>query len=171
MHDLSGAAAQLKKALTYNKEHKDARNLLGLVYYEMGEGGKAYIQWKISAKVNSVEENAANKYIKEMEEHPAVFEEINETAKKFNQALVYAKQGSDDLAMIQIKKVLSVTPNFVRGHLLFALLHMRAGDNAAAKTDITMRWPLTIIIRQRDVSSWNSGRTRWRRRRPFRWIT
>ena len=38
--------------------------------------------------------------------------------------------------MIQIKKVLSVTPNFVRGHLLFALLHMRAGDNAAAKTDI-----------------------------------
>lgn len=136
MHDLSGAAAQLKKALAYNKEHKDARNLLGLVYYEMGEGGKAYIQWKISVKLNSVEENAANKYIKEMEEHPAVFEEINETAKKFNQALVYAKQGSDDLAMIQIKKVLSVTPNFVRGHLLFALLHMRAGDNAAAKTDI-----------------------------------
>lgn len=136
MRDLSGAVTQLKKALTYNKEHKDARNLLGLVYYEMGEGGKAYIQWKISAKLNSVEENAANKYIKQMEEHPAVFEEINETAKKFNQALVYAKQGSDDLAMIQIKKVLSITPNFVRGHLLFALLHMRAGDNAAAKVDL-----------------------------------
>lgn len=136
MRDLSGAVAQLKKALTYNKEHKDARNLLGLVYYELGEGGKAYIQWKISAKLNSVDENAANKYIKAMEEHPAVFEEINETAKKFNQALVYAKQGSDDLAMIQIKKVLSITPNFVRGHLLFALLHMRAGDNAAAKTDV-----------------------------------
>ncbi len=136
MRDLSGAVTQLKKALTYNKEHKDARNLLGLVYYEMGEGGKAYIQWKISARLNSVEENAANKYIKDMEEHPAVFEEINETAKKFNQALVYAKQGSDDLAMIQIKKVLSITPNFVRGHLLFALLHMRAGDNAAAKAEL-----------------------------------
>ena len=136
MRDLSGAVTQLKKALTYNKAHKDARNLLGLVYYEMGEGGKAYIQWKISARLNSVEENAANKYIKQMEEHPAVFEEINETAKKFNQALVYAKQGSDDLAMIQIKKVLSITPNFVRGHLLFALLHMRAGDNTAAKADL-----------------------------------
>lgn len=136
MRDLSGAVTQLKKALTYNKGHKDARNLLGLVYYEMGEGGEAYIQWKISAKLNSVEENVANKYIKQMEEHPAVFEEINETAKKFNQALIYAKQGSDDLAMIQIKKVLSITPNFVRGHLLFALLHMRAGDNAAAKADL-----------------------------------
>ena len=136
MRDLSGAVSQLKKALTYNKEHKDARNLLGLVYYELGEAGKAYIQWKISAKLNSVDQNVADSYIKQMEEHPAVFEEINETAKKFNQALIYARQGSDDLAMIQIKKVLSITPNFVRGHLLFALLHMRAGDNAAAKTDL-----------------------------------
>lgn len=136
MRDLSGACVQLKKALTYNKEHKDARNLLGLVYNEMGEKGKAYKEWQISSRLNNVEENTANLYIKQMEEHPAVFEEINETAKKFNLALSYAKQGSDDLAMIQIKKVLSLTPNFVRGHLLFALLHMRAGNNEEAKNDL-----------------------------------
>ena len=68
MHDLSGAEMYLKKALTYNKSHKNARNLLGLVYNEMGEGGKAYIQWKVSAKLSSVEENIANLYIKQMEE-------------------------------------------------------------------------------------------------------
>lgn len=136
MHDLSGAEIYLKKALNYNKSHKNARNLLGLVYNEMGEGGKAYIQWKISAKLSSVEENVANLYIRQMEEHPAVFEEINETAKKYNTALSYAKQGSDDLAMIQVKKVLSITPNFVNAHLLFALLHMRAGDNVSAQTDL-----------------------------------
>ena len=136
MRDLSGAVIQLKKALKYNKCHKDARNLLGLVYYEMGEGGKAYIEWRNSARLNTVEENLANLYIREMEEHPAIFEEINETAKKYNLALSYAKQGSDDLAMIQIKKVLSITPNFVMGHLLFAVLHMRAGDNQAAKNDL-----------------------------------
>jgi len=136
MRDLSGAETLLKKALDYNKNHKDARNLLGLVYNEMGEGGKAYIQWKISEKLSPVEENLASLYVKEMEEHPSVFEQINETSKKFNLALSYAKQGSDDLAMIQIKKVLSLTPNFVRGHLLFALLHMRAQDNNAAKTDL-----------------------------------
>ena len=44
MRDLSGAEILLKKALGYNKEHKNARNLLGLVYNEMGEGGSAYIQ-------------------------------------------------------------------------------------------------------------------------------
>ena len=136
MRDLSGAVIHLKKALKYNKCHKDARNLLGLVYYEMGEGGKAYIEWRNSARLNTVEENLANLYIREMEEHPAIFEEINETAKKYNLALSYAKQGSDDLAMIQIKKVLSITPNFVMGHLLFAVLHMRAGDNQAAKNDL-----------------------------------
>ena len=136
MRDLSGAEIQLRKALTYNKAHKDARNLLGLVYYEMGEKGKAYIQWKISSRVSNVEENVADQYIREMEEHPAIFEEINETAKKFNLALSYAKQGSDDLALIQIKKVISLTPNFVRGHLLFALLHMRAGDKEEAKNDL-----------------------------------
>ena len=31
MHDLSGAEIYLKKALNYNKSHKNARNLLGLV--------------------------------------------------------------------------------------------------------------------------------------------
>ncbi len=136
LRDLSGAAAHLEQALTYNKEHKDARNLLGLVYYEMGEAGKAYIQWKISSRLVNTEQNLADDYIRQMEEHPAVFESINESAKKFNLALSYARQGSDDLAMIQIKKVLTLTPNFVRGHLLFALLHMRAGDKSAAKKDL-----------------------------------
>ncbi len=46
------------------------------------KAGKAYIQWKISAKLSSVEENVANLYIRQMEEHPAVFEEINETAER-----------------------------------------------------------------------------------------
>ena len=139
MKDLSGAEMQLKKALSYNKEHKDARNLLGLVYYEMGEGGKAYIQWRISARLVTVEENLANLYLRDMEEHPSIFEAINETAKKFNLALSYAKQGSDDLAMIQIKKVLSITPTFVMGHLLFAVLHPNGIMPAIASDIIKFR--------------------------------
>ena len=136
LYDLSGARELLKKALYYNKNHIDARNLLGLVYYETGEGGKAYIQWLTSARLNPEQTNPGVVYVNKMKEHPAVFESINETAKKYNQALSYAKQGSDDLALIQIKKVLTLTPKFVNGHLLLALLHMRAGDNKAAETDL-----------------------------------
>ncbi|MFR8016960.1 MAG: hypothetical protein ACLU48_10510 [Clostridiaceae bacterium] len=35
--NLSGAARFLKRALQFNKYHTDARNLLGLIFYEMGE--------------------------------------------------------------------------------------------------------------------------------------
>ena len=37
VRDLSGAIKSLKRSLEFNKENKDARNLLGLVYFESGE--------------------------------------------------------------------------------------------------------------------------------------
>ena len=46
--NLSGAARFLKRALQFNKYHTDARNLLGLIFYEMGETSDARIQWVIS---------------------------------------------------------------------------------------------------------------------------
>ena len=42
--DLSGAAGYLKRALELNKYHTDARNLLGLIFYEMGETSDALVQ-------------------------------------------------------------------------------------------------------------------------------
>ena len=49
---------------------------------------------------------------------------INQTIKKYNQALVYCNQDSKDLAIIQLKKVLSLNPKFIRAHQLLALLYM-----------------------------------------------
>lgn len=37
VRDLSGAVTSLRQSLKFNKNHVQARNLLGLVYYEMGE--------------------------------------------------------------------------------------------------------------------------------------
>ena len=37
IRDLTGAAECLKKSLRFNKYQIDARNLLGLIYYENGE--------------------------------------------------------------------------------------------------------------------------------------
>ena len=39
VRDLSGAISCLKQSLIYNKHNIQARNLLGLVYFETGEGG------------------------------------------------------------------------------------------------------------------------------------
>ena len=57
--DLSGAAGYLKRALELNKYHTDARNLLGLIFYEMGETSDALVQWVISVNLQP-EENRAS---------------------------------------------------------------------------------------------------------------
>ena len=48
IRDLSGAITCLKQSLTYNKANIDARNLLGLVYFETGEVVAALSEWVIS---------------------------------------------------------------------------------------------------------------------------
>ena len=46
--NLTIAEIYLKKAISINKFNIEARNLLGLVYYEMGQVGNALKEWIIS---------------------------------------------------------------------------------------------------------------------------
>ena len=48
VRDLSGAINCLKQSLMYNKHNIQARNLLGLVYFETGEVVAALSEWVIS---------------------------------------------------------------------------------------------------------------------------
>ena len=45
VRDLSSAIQDLKKSIQLNKANYEARNLLGLIYYEMGEIVDALTQW------------------------------------------------------------------------------------------------------------------------------
>ena len=62
IRDLSGAAQCLKKSLHFNKYQTDARNLLGLIYYENGEVADALVQWVISLNLQP-EDNLADHYL------------------------------------------------------------------------------------------------------------
>lgn len=131
VRDLSGAAVSLRKSLELDKTNTNARNLLGLVYYEMGETVDALSQWVIS-KHFQAERNDADFYVKDLQQNPAALETINQTIKKYNQALSAAKQGNEDLAIIQLKKVTSLNPKFLRAQQLLALLYMKQGENDKA---------------------------------------
>ena len=131
VRDLSGAISCLKRSLKFNKENIDARNLLGLVYYETGEVVSALSEWVIS-KNTAEENNAADFYIAKLQSNKNKLESINQTIKKYNAALVAAKQGSDDMAIIQLKKVVSLNPHFIRAQQLLALLYMNVDDRASA---------------------------------------
>lgn len=124
VRDLSGAVESLKMSLRYNKMNISARNLLGLVYYEMGESVNALSEWVISKSL-VLDDNPASEYLSSIQKSSAQLENTNQTIKKFNQALTYCRQGNYDLAVIQLKKVLALNPKMVKGHQLLALLYMR----------------------------------------------
>ncbi len=132
VRNLSGAILSLKSCLKLNKYHIDARNLLGLVYYEMGEVVDALSEWVISKSYQPIE-NRASRYLEEIQQNPSRLETVNQTIKKYNQALLYCRQDSRDLAIIQLKKVLSLNPKLVKGHQLLALLYLQENKLELAK--------------------------------------
>ena len=134
IRDLNGAKEELLQALFYNKYHIDARNLLGLVYFETGEVVEALNQWVISINYDEAN-NPAQRYLNEVQKDNCL-EVTKQVVKKYNLALQYAQQGSEDLAMIQVKKVLTMAPNFINAHLLLALLDMHGGRNEEAKESL-----------------------------------
>lgn len=127
VRDLSGAVLVLKKGLEFDKYNTNARNLLGLVYNEMGETVSALSEWVLSRYLQP-EGNRAEYYINVIQRNQTALDAVNQTIKKYNSALSAAKGGNEDLAVIQLKKVVSLNPKFVRAHQLLALLYMKAQD-------------------------------------------
>ena len=123
VRDLSGAIVSLRQSLKFNKNNIDARNLLGLIYFETGEAVLALNEWVISKNLRP-KKNIADDYIEMIQNNQARLDAINQTIKKYNQALLYCYQDSQDLAVIQLKKVLSYNSKYVRAHQLLALLYM-----------------------------------------------
>ena len=123
VRDLSGAINSLRQSLKFNKSNIEARNLLGLIYFEMGEVVAALSEWVISKNLRP-DKNIADDYINMVQSNATRLESINQTIKKYNQALLYCMQDSKDLAVIQLKKVLSLNPKFIRAHQLLALLYI-----------------------------------------------
>lgn len=132
VRDLSGAIVCLKRSLKFNKENVDARNLLGLVYYETGEVVSALSEWVISKNMN-VPGNAADGYIEKLQSNKNKLDVINQTIRKYNQALLYCRQDNEDMAMIQLKKVLSQNPQLIKAYHLLALLHLKKQEYEKAR--------------------------------------
>lgn len=135
LRDLTGAVTSLRQSLKFNKNNIEARNLLGLVYFEMGETVTALSEWVIS-KNTRPEKNIADDYINMIQASASRLDAINQTIKKYNQALVYCQQDSKDLAVIQLRKVLSLNPKFIRAHQLLALLYMEGEQWDKAKREL-----------------------------------
>ncbi|WP_216696630.1 tetratricopeptide repeat protein [Anaerostipes faecalis] len=85
------------------------------------------------ADLEQAVENIYGDELKEIKKNKTELYKANQIIKKYNQALNYAKQGNDDLAMLQLKNVVSAIPNFVDAYLLMALLSVKAEDFETAQ--------------------------------------
>ena len=76
VRDMTGAVEALHQSLKLNKYNIDARNLLGLVYYETGEAVPALSEWVISKNLRP-KKNIADDYLGMVQNDPASIENIS----------------------------------------------------------------------------------------------
>ena len=86
------------------------------------------------ADLEEAEENIYGAELEEIRKNKTELYKANQMIKKYNQALNYAKQGNDDLAMLQLKNVVAAIPNFVDAYLLMALLSIKDENHEAARS-------------------------------------
>lgn len=135
IRDMTGAIKSLRRSLQYNRANVAARNLLGLVYYGRGDIVEALVEWILSKNFQS-HDNIANYYIGKIQEVPGELENINQAVKLFNQSLEFAGQNGEDLAIIQLKKAISIHPNYVKAHQLLALLYIQTEQYSVARQEL-----------------------------------
>ena len=134
IRDLSGAISCLKQSLAYDKRNIRARNLLGLVYFETGEVVAALSEWVISKNIQK-NRNLASEYIAKLQANQNKLDTINESIKKYNNALAMCREGHEDMAAIRLKKILSQNPKLIKGYHLRALIQMKNQEwNKARRT-------------------------------------
>jgi tetratricopeptide (TPR) repeat protein len=132
IRDMSGAIVSLRRSLQFNRENIAARNLLGLVYYGIGEVPEALVEWIISKNLRT-HNNIADYYINTVQASAKELETINLAIKKYNQCLAYCQQNGEDLAIIQLKQVVASHPSFLKAHQLLALLYLHTGQYTRAR--------------------------------------
>lgn len=94
----------------------------------------ALSEWVISKNLQP-SRNLASEYINKLQANSNKLEAINETIRKYNDALNLCREGHEDMAAIRLKKILIQNPKLIKGYHLLALVQMKEGEyNKARKT-------------------------------------
>ena len=158
--DLSGAVTALKKSLRFDKYQTDARNLLGLIYNEIGEVGAALTQWVISLNLQE-QDNLAEEYLRKVHAARGYLELADQAAKKYNQALIYAQNDNEDLAVLLLMRMVEEFPQYVKAQELLALLYLHHEDYIKAGRCLYNPWALHYM----DIAKHNTGKAEVEKRK------
>jgi tetratricopeptide (TPR) repeat protein len=137
VRNLTAAVSVLEKSLEFDKHNSDARNLLGLIYYEMGDIVNALSAWLVSRHLDP-EDNEADYFLERVQRDTTKLDDMNQAIKKYNLALEEARQHNFDLAVIQLKRSLTLNRKLVKAYQLLSLIYMETGENSKAFRLINM---------------------------------
>ena len=131
VRNLTAAIPVLEKSLELNKHNSDARNLLGLIYYETGDIVEALSAWLVSSHLDP-EDNEADYFLEKVQRDTAELDAMNLAVRKYNSALKEARQHNFDLAIMQLKKAISVNRKFLKAYQLLTLIYMEDREYSKA---------------------------------------
>ena len=129
--DLYGATQFLKKALMFNNKNANARNLLGLIFYEEGAITDAIVQWLISRDLVKDASNIANTYIKKVQEDPNL-NKYFDSIRTYNRAIDDIYDNRKDLAMMKLYKAIELNDHNVKAMALLGVLLLQLKDHVKA---------------------------------------
>ena len=132
MRDLSSATLYLKKSLKFNKNNFKSRNLLALIFYEVGATTDALVQWIISRDIHKEQTYNPAKdtiiVIQNEKDTPMAFESI----KQYNEAIDNIEMDRYDLALMKLYKSVELNQNNIKSMTLLSILLLLRGDHIKA---------------------------------------
>ncbi len=169
--DLSQAVESLNRSVRLDKYNTMARNLLGLVFFEMGLSAYALREWVLSKNLQP-QDNPVDGYLAIVQSR-GVLNRLDQTTQKYNQAIAYCRQGSTDLARIQLKRIINTNPGMVQAAQLLALVLINDGKYEEARKVLSQAARIdshnpTIIRYMNSIRSELKDKKRRRRTRKNR---
>lgn len=134
--DLTEAVKYLSKAIAINKYHIEARNLLGIVQFEVGNIGEAIKCWVLSTALTQ-EENRAYEYLERLQKQPKILENYKEAINIYNRSIKYLEKGNEDIGVIRLKKAIHLNPHFLEARNLLAACYISQKQYTRAMEQIT----------------------------------
>ncbi len=129
--DLFNATLLLKKAILFNSKNANARNLLGLIFFEEGAVTEAIVEWLVSRDLVKSDINPANEYIHKVQSD----EKLNnyfQSIRLYNEALDDISFERHDLAMMKLYKATELNDHNVKAMLLLSVLLLKINDHIKA---------------------------------------
>ena len=134
--ELTAAIDILSQSIEFNKNNYVARNLLGLVYYEVGQIGDALKQWILSTNMVK-QNNQAMVYMKNIQNNPDDLYSKNDAIVHYNKGLVWMNKKEPKQTIEELKKAIEINPKFLLALNLLTFAYLIDGNKDEALTLIS----------------------------------